>query len=111
MAKRLTKLEREAMTYEVTEEDTTRRRAIPRKDKRDTERAAARANIRRSFNNNLLIKAVTMNKEIILFTIGVWSSGFMAAKGLEFWSLLALVLAILIPTTLAMITLQKRDEE
>ena len=52
-----------------------------------------------------------MNKEIILFTIGVWSSGFMAAKGLEFWSLLALVLAILIPTTLAMITLQKRDEE
>jgi len=107
----MNKLEKEAMTYVVTEENKSRRRAIPAKDKRDTKRSAVRANRSRAFNNNVLVKAVTMNKEIIIFTIGVWLSGFMAARGMAFWSLLIFILAILTPAVSLMIKINNREEE
>lgn len=96
MGSRVNKLERKAMQYEITPEKKSRRRAIPAKDKRDTERSATRTNTRRAVNNNYIVKTVRSNMATILLVIAIWTSGFLAARGEAFWSLLVLVIGTLV---------------
>lgn len=106
----MNKLERNAAPYQVEPENKSRRKAIPTKDKRDTKRSATRTNRRRAVRNNLFIKALKENMPIVTLICSVWTSGFLAAKGEAFWSLLVFVLGIIVVLGMSVIKLENQLE-